>query len=168
MAATVRPLHVTVTRPDGRLAPAPNVIVTILGEETLVTVTPLGDAIPQPFAVLAVTNCPPDDGNVSVIFPKLAGTKDVTSNDTVNAAVMLLVEYSKIAESLRNSEMLTTPSMTETPGVVLVSKKPEGYSSVIKPPLSNAVAAVNVSVAWDPVFPATRSLDDITKDTPVT
>ena len=33
------------------------------------TVTPLGDAIPQPFAVLAVTNCPPDDGNVSFIFP---------------------------------------------------------------------------------------------------
>ena len=97
--------------------------------------------------MLALTNCPPDDGNVSVIFPKLAGRKDVTSNDIVNAAVMLLVEYSKIAESLRNSEIFTMPSTTETTGVLLVSKKPDGYSSVIKPPLNNAVAAVNVSVA---------------------
>ncbi len=109
--------------------------------------TPLGDAIPQGFTVLLVTNCPPDDGNVSVIFPKLAGRKEVKSNDIVNAAVMSLVEYSKIAESFRNSEIFTMPSITETTGVVLVSKKPEGYSSVIKPPLSNAVAAVNVRVA---------------------
>ena len=43
--------------------------------------------------------------------------------------------------------MLISPSKTETAGVVLVSKKPDGYSSVIKPPLNNAVAAVNVSVA---------------------
>ena len=49
-----------------------------------------------------------------------------------------------------------------------MSKKPDGYSSVIKPPLDNAVAAVNASVAFDPVFPATRSLGDITKDTPDT
>ena len=49
-----------------------------------------------------------------------------------------------------------------------MSKKPDGYSSVIKPPLDNAVAAVNVSVALHPVFPATRSLGDITKDTPDT
>jgi hypothetical protein len=51
---------------------------------------------------------------------------------------------------------------------VLVSKKPAGYSSVIVPPLNNAVAAVNVTVASDPVFPATRSLGDITNDTPDT
>ena len=49
-----------------------------------------------------------------------------------------------------------------------MSKKPDGYSSVIKPPLDNAVAALNASVAFDPVFPATRSLGDITKDTPDT
>ena len=46
-----------------------------------------------------------------------------------------------------NCDALALPAAITTPGVVLVSKKPEGYSSVIKPPLSNAVAAVNVSVA---------------------
>ena len=39
------------------------------------------------------------------------------------------------------------PSTVETIGVLPVSKKPDGYSSVIKPPLNSAVAAVNVSVA---------------------
>ena len=39
------------------------------------------------------------------------------------------------------------PSSRAITGFVLVSKKPDGYSSVIKPPLNSAVAAVNVSVA---------------------
>jgi hypothetical protein len=46
-----------------------------------------------------------------------------------------------------NGDALALPAATTTPGVVLVSKKPDGYSSVIKPPLDSAVAAVNVSVA---------------------
>ena len=43
--------------------------------------TPLGDAIPQGFAVLLVTN---DDGNVSVIFPVDDGTFDAVVKDTVH------------------------------------------------------------------------------------
>ena len=42
--------------------------------------TPLGDAIPQRFAVLLVTN---DDGNVSVIFPD-DSTFDAVVKDTVH------------------------------------------------------------------------------------
>ena len=45
--------------------------------------TPLGDAIPQGFAVLAVTNGPPDDGNVSVIFSD-DGKFDAVVKDTVH------------------------------------------------------------------------------------
>ena len=44
--------------------------------------TPLGDAIPQGFAVLAVTN-DGDDGNVSVIFPD-DGKFDAVVKDTVH------------------------------------------------------------------------------------
>ncbi len=44
-------------------------------------------------------------------------------------------------------EMPKEPVEAYRAGALLKSKKPEGYSSVIKPPLNNAVAAVNVSVA---------------------
>ena len=91
----------------------------------------------------------------------------VTPYDTppVTVAPLPSVNTTDVAP---NWDALTLPAATTTPGVVLVSKKPDGYSSVIKPPLDNAVAALNASVAFDPVFPATRSLGDITKDTPDT
>ena len=70
----------------------------------------------------------------------------VTPYDTppVTAAPLPSVSTTDVAP---NGDALALPAATTTPGVVLVSKKPDGYSSVIKPPLDSAVAAVNVSVA---------------------
>ncbi len=80
-APTVRPLHVTLTRPDGTEAAPPTVIVMALAaKELLLTVIPLGDVMPQ--AVLAVTN---PLGNVNVIFPLLAGRTDAVVKDNVHA-----------------------------------------------------------------------------------
>jgi hypothetical protein len=55
-------------------------------------------------------------------------------------------EKNKSLEMLKE-EIPNDPKAESKNGTLLVSKKPDGYSSVIKPPLDNAVAAVNVSVA---------------------
>ena len=81
-APTVRPLHVTLTRPDGTSAAPPTVIVMALDAKELpLTVIPLGDVMPQALAVLAVTN---PLGNVNVIFPLLAGRTDAVVKDNVH------------------------------------------------------------------------------------
>jgi hypothetical protein len=69
----------------------------------------------------------------------------VTPYDTppVTAAPLPSVSTTDVAP---NGDALTLPAATTTPGVVLVSKKPDGYSIVMLLPYDIVVAQTNIIV----------------------
>ena len=55
-----------------------------------------------------------------------------------------------------NCDALALPAAITTPGVVLVSKKPDGYSSVMLLPMESEVLQTNTMVAGTPAKKARR------------
>ena len=108
-----------------------------------------------------------------VALPPVAGptVKPVSVTVTTELAASVATEVMMtIRVSVGFTQLPLAPPLMDAPGVAVAAKKPEGYVSVMVPPVAIAPSAevVKENVAVAAVLLATRSAGDIEKEVLVT